>query len=149
MESRGSIHCNRRQLSRSNPLFVCSDFEFSISNLTLHQLQFPSRGNLFPVNQLRPFINKLRHNADGNLRDTLRTNFDSHRTYHALKFLSSGDLFLREVFEDGPRFPRTSDHSDKEERLMNPIPEHKRVVSMTTRHNQREAWNIRQRVRSQ
>src|SRR5215813_12670268 len=97
---RPSIPTNHDELY-SNFEFV-SDFEFRISNLTPHQLQFPSRRNLFAVNQLSSLVYILSHNAYSDFRNTLRSNLNPDRTSNALKFFTCCNHFLFEMFEDRP-----------------------------------------------
>src|SRR6266436_9506325 len=137
-----------------NALFIVShfdlvsDFDIRISDLTLHQLQFPCRGNLFSVDQFCPLIDKLRHDAHRNFGHTLRTDFDSYWAYDALQFFGRRNFFFFEVLEDCPRFAQAADHSDEQKWLMNPVLEDQRIVPMSARHNQRKAWDFRQRLRS-
>src|SRR5436190_1075496 len=78
-----------------------------------HQLEFCRRGDFLFAQEFSALINELSHDADGDLRHTLRTNFDSDRTGDAFQVLEGRDFFLDKMFEDGARLAGAADHTQE------------------------------------
>ena len=92
----------------------------------------------FGACHLRPLLNVLRHDAHGDFRHALRTDFDSNGTCDARDFFGGGDFFVHKMFANRPRFSRAADHAEELKRAMYPCLQHERIVLVTARDDEAE-----------
>ena len=104
---------------------------------------------LLLIDQFSSLINELGHDAHRDFLNALRADLDSHRAGHALQLVGRGELLLGEMLEDRARLARAADHAQEQERPVNPLLEHQRVVPMPARDDQPKARHRRQRQRQQ
>ena len=87
---------------------------------------------------LRALLNVLGHDAQGDFINAPRGNVQADRTCDACQGFWTRDLFLDELVKDKPFFAALPIMPRNSERLVNPMPQHERIVAVTAGDDQAE-----------
>src|SRR2546430_10406375 len=105
-----------------------------------------SRGRELFVRHSSPFLDELRHDADGDFRNTDRLNVEADWTRDLLQLLGSRQAVFNELLKDQPPFSFAANQTEKDERTTHPFTQHQRVVLMSARDDETERWPLWHRL---